>query len=73
MPAPKRVEVEIEGRTLSLSNLDKPMYPEAGFAKGHVIAYYTRVSPALLPRLRRVASLETVRMLFCFNRARHRR
>ena len=52
MPAPKRVEVEIEGRTLSLSNLDKPMYPEAGFAKGHVIDYYTRVSPALLPHLR---------------------
>ncbi len=52
MAAPKRVEVEIEGRTLSLSNLDKPMYPEAGFAKGHVIDYYTRVSPALLPHLR---------------------
>ena len=52
MPAPKRVEVEIDGRTLSLSNLDKPMYPEAGFAKGHVIDYYTRVSPALLPHLR---------------------
>ena len=51
--APKRVEVEIDGRTLSLSNLDKPMYPEAGFAKGHVIDYYTRVSPALLPHLRR--------------------
>jgi bifunctional non-homologous end joining protein LigD len=52
VPAPKRVEVEIDGRTLSLSNLDKPMYPEAGFAKGHVIDYYTRVSPALLPHLR---------------------
>ena len=50
--APKRVEVEIDGRTLSLSNLDKPMYPQAGFAKGHVIDYYTRVSPALLPHLR---------------------
>jgi bifunctional non-homologous end joining protein LigD len=49
--APKRVEVEIDGRTLSLSNLDKPMYPAAGFAKGHVIDYYTRVSPALLPHL----------------------
>jgi bifunctional non-homologous end joining protein LigD len=52
VPAAKRVEVEIDGRTLSLSNLDKPMYPEAGFAKGHVIDYYTRVSPALLPHLR---------------------
>jgi bifunctional non-homologous end joining protein LigD len=50
--APKRVEVQIDGRTLSLSNLDKPMYPEAGFAKGHVIDYYTRVAPVLLGHLR---------------------
>jgi bifunctional non-homologous end joining protein LigD len=50
--APKRVEVQIDGRTLSLSNLDKPMYPEAGFAKGHVIDYYTRISPVLLGHLR---------------------
>jgi bifunctional non-homologous end joining protein LigD len=52
VPPAKRVEVEIDGRTLSLSNLDKPMYPQAGYAKGHVIDYYTRVSPALLPHLR---------------------
>jgi bifunctional non-homologous end joining protein LigD len=49
---PKRQEVEIDGRMLSLSNLDKVLYPAAGFAKGHVIEYYTRVSPALLPHLR---------------------
>jgi bifunctional non-homologous end joining protein LigD len=46
------VEVEIDGRTLSLSNLEKPMYPEAGFLKGHVIDYYTRVAPVLLGHLR---------------------
>jgi bifunctional non-homologous end joining protein LigD len=50
--AAKRQEVEIDGRRLSLSNLDKVLYPEAGFAKGHVIDYYTRVSPVLLPHLR---------------------
>jgi bifunctional non-homologous end joining protein LigD len=50
--APKRVEVEIEGRRLSLSNLDKVLYPKAGFTKGQVIDYYTRVSPVLLPHLR---------------------
>jgi bifunctional non-homologous end joining protein LigD len=50
--AAKRVEVQIDGRTLSLSNLDKVLYPEAGFTKGHVIDYYTRVAPALLPHLR---------------------
>jgi bifunctional non-homologous end joining protein LigD len=49
---PKRVEVQIDGRTLSLSNLDKPMYPEAGFTKGHVIEYYTRIAPVLLGHLR---------------------
>jgi bifunctional non-homologous end joining protein LigD len=47
-----RVEVEVEGRKLKLSNLDKVMYPEAGFTKGQVIDYYTRVAPALLPHLR---------------------
>ncbi len=52
MPAAKkRHEVQIEGRTLSLSNLEKPMYPAAGFAKGHVIDFYTRISPVLLPHL----------------------
>jgi bifunctional non-homologous end joining protein LigD len=46
-----RVEVEVEGRRLSLSNLDKVMYPATGFTKGQVIDYYTRVAPALLPHL----------------------
>jgi bifunctional non-homologous end joining protein LigD len=52
VPQPKRLDVRIDGRTLSLSNLDKLMYPEAGFTKGHVIDYYTRIAPALLPHLR---------------------
>lgn len=47
-----RVEVEVEGRRLSLSNLDKVMYPATGFTKGQLIDYYTRVAPALLPHLR---------------------
>ncbi len=42
----------MEGHTLSLSNLDKVMYPEVGFTKGQVIDYYTRVAPVLLPHLR---------------------
>jgi len=50
--ASRRVEVEVEGRTLSLSNLDKVMYPAVGFTKGQVIEYYTRVSSVLLPHLR---------------------
>jgi bifunctional non-homologous end joining protein LigD len=50
--APRRVEVQVEGRRLSLSNLDKVMYPAVGFTKGQVIDYYTRIAPALLPHLR---------------------
>src|ERR671917_2284850 len=50
--AKRRLDVDIEGRTVSLSNLDKVLYPRAGFTKGHVIDYYTRVSPVLLPHLR---------------------
>jgi bifunctional non-homologous end joining protein LigD len=46
-----RVEVEISGRALSLSNLDKVMYPAVGFTKGQVIDYYARIAPAVLPHL----------------------
>ena len=49
---PPRLEVDIEGRRLSLSNLDKVLYPVAGFTKGQVIEYYTRIAPAVLPHLR---------------------
>ncbi len=51
MPA-KRLDVAIGDRTLSLSNLDKVLYPRAGFTKGHVIDYYTRIAPVLLAHLR---------------------
>jgi bifunctional non-homologous end joining protein LigD len=48
----KAVEVEVDGRRLKLSNLDKVFYPKTGFTKGAVIDYYRRVAPALLPHLR---------------------
>jgi bifunctional non-homologous end joining protein LigD len=48
---PTTVDVEIEGHHLSLSNLDKVLYPEAGFTKADVIDYYRRVAPVLLPHL----------------------
>jgi bifunctional non-homologous end joining protein LigD len=44
--------VNVEGRTLSISNLDKVLYPEAGFTKGEVIDYCARIAPAMLPHLR---------------------
>jgi bifunctional non-homologous end joining protein LigD len=45
------VAVDVDGRHLTLSNLAKVLYPEAGFAKGEVIDYYTRIAPVLLPHL----------------------
>lgn len=47
-----KTEVEIEGRRLVLTNLEKVLYPEAGFTKAQVIDYYVRVAPALLPHLK---------------------
>ena len=44
-------EVEVDGRSLSLTNLDKVMWPKAAFTKGDAINYYARVAPALLPHL----------------------
>ena len=46
-----RLNVEIEGHELKLSNLDKVLYPEAGFTKAEVIDYYVRVAPTLLDHL----------------------
>jgi bifunctional non-homologous end joining protein LigD len=43
--------VDVGGRHLSLSNLDKVLYPEAGFTKAEVIDYYHRVAPFLIPHL----------------------
>jgi bifunctional non-homologous end joining protein LigD len=43
--------VEIDGRELSITNLDKVLYPEAGFTKAEVIDYYVRIAPAMLPHV----------------------
>jgi bifunctional non-homologous end joining protein LigD len=45
-------EVDVEGRHLKLSNLDKVLYPEVGFTKGQVVDYYSRVAPTVLTHLR---------------------
>lgn len=46
-----RVAVTVEGRELSLSNLDKVLYPATGTTKAQVIDYYTRVADVMLPHL----------------------
>ena len=45
-------EVEVQGRRLTLSNLEKVLYPQAGFTKAQLIDYYVRIAPVLLPHLR---------------------
>lgn len=44
--------VELEGRELRLSNLDKVFWPEEGYTKGDVLAYYLNVAELILPHLR---------------------
>ena len=43
--------VEIQGRHLKLSNLEKVLYPATGFTKQQVIDYYARIAPAIIPHL----------------------
>src|ERR1700750_3356617 len=47
----EEVRVDVEGRTLKLSNLDKVLYPRTGTTKGEVLNYYAQVAPVLLPLL----------------------
>jgi bifunctional non-homologous end joining protein LigD len=51
MSPDERVETEVDGKRLSLSNLDKPLYPQTGFTKANVIDYYARISDVMLPHL----------------------
>jgi bifunctional non-homologous end joining protein LigD len=48
----KRAQLEVAGRKVDVTNLDKVLYPKAGFTKGEVIDYYIRISPVLLPHLK---------------------
>lgn len=69
----ERTPITVADRTLSVSNLDKVLYPETGFTKGQVIEYYTKIAPIILPHLRnRPLSLkrypEGVRSQFFFQK-----
>ncbi len=50
MPSNAQV-VDVGGRRVRLTNLDKVLYPETGTTKGEMIAYYTTVAPLMLPLL----------------------
>ena len=46
------VNLEVGGRTVKLTNLSKPFWPELNLTKGDLLRYYAEVSPALLPHLK---------------------
>jgi bifunctional non-homologous end joining protein LigD len=51
-PVKREASLNVNGKTVPVSNLDKVFYPETGFTKGQVIDYYIRISPVLLPHLK---------------------
>jgi len=48
----KNTTLEIEGKAVPVTNLDKVYYPHAGFTKGEMLAYYIKIAPVLLPHLK---------------------
>ncbi len=48
----KKVQLVVENRTLTVSNLDKVLWPKVGFTKGEMIHYYIEIAPFLLPHLK---------------------
>lgn len=52
MSARTKETLELDGRTLALSNRDKVLWPQDGYTKGDLVAYYRAVAPYILPHLR---------------------
>lgn len=50
--SPERVQTTVDGKVLSLSNLDKVLYPKSGFTKSQVLDYYARIAEVMLPHLK---------------------
>jgi bifunctional non-homologous end joining protein LigD len=48
----EEVFVDVEGRTLKISNLGKVLYPRTGTTKGEVLSYYAQIAPVMLPHLK---------------------
>ncbi len=48
----KKAVLTVEGKDLAVSNLDKVLWPKAGFTKGEMINYYIQIAPVLLPHLK---------------------
>jgi bifunctional non-homologous end joining protein LigD len=48
----RKVDIEVGGKRVAVSNLEKVLYPKVGFTKEQVIEYYIRIAPVLLPHLK---------------------
>ena len=48
----KQQRLEVDGRELTISNVDKVFFPESGFTKGEVIAFYSEIADVIVPHLR---------------------
>src|SRR2546423_195151 len=48
----KKQTLAVEGQPVTVSNLDKVLFPTVGFTKAQIIDYYVRVAPFLLPHLK---------------------
>ena len=48
----KKAILQVEGKDLAVSNLDKVLWPKSGFTKGEMINYYIQIAPVLLPHLK---------------------
>jgi bifunctional non-homologous end joining protein LigD len=49
--AQDKIQVQVEGRALTLTNLSKVLYPDDGFTKAEVLDYYQRIAAVLLPHI----------------------
>ncbi len=49
---PSEVVTQVGGRTVTLTNLDKVLYPRVGYTKAEVIQYYVQIAPTMLPHVR---------------------
>src|SRR5688572_8624536 len=49
---PVKQLIEVDGRELTISNLDKVFFPESGYTKGQIITYYSDVAEVIIPHLR---------------------
>lgn len=52
IPASGTHALEVDGREVRVTNLDKPFWPDEGITKGHLLQYYADVAPLLLPHIR---------------------